>query len=84
MKPGELANVRLWLGADIQRESAELPLLTLSGHSVEYAVPAGGDRKPVFCVTYMAAGAKAYLLGFYPEAEKQWAAAVKEAQGFST
>ncbi len=25
-------NVRLWLGADIQRESAELPLLTLSGH----------------------------------------------------
>ncbi len=31
-------NVRCWLGADIKRESAELPLLTLSGHSVEYAV----------------------------------------------
>ena len=30
------SNVRLWLGADIQRESAELPLLTLSGHPVEY------------------------------------------------
>ena len=38
MKPGELANVCLWLGADIQRESAERPLLTLSGHSVKYAV----------------------------------------------
>ncbi len=35
---GELANVRLWLGADIQRESAERPLLTQTGHSVEYAV----------------------------------------------
>ncbi len=32
------SNVRFWLGADIQREPAERPLMTLSGHSVEYAV----------------------------------------------
>ena len=41
MKSGELANVRLWLGADILRESAELPLLTHSGHSVEHPREAG-------------------------------------------
>ncbi len=32
--------------------------------------------------TYMATGAKAYQLGNYPEAEKQFAAALKEAEGF--
>ncbi|MEE8622388.1 MAG: tetratricopeptide repeat protein, partial [Alphaproteobacteria bacterium] len=32
--------------------------------------------------TYIAAGAKAYQQGTYPEAEKQWVAAVKEAEGF--
>ncbi len=32
--------------------------------------------------TYRAAGDKAYQQGNYPEAEKQWAAAVKEAEGF--
>ncbi len=32
--------------------------------------------------TYRAAGDKAYQQGDYPEAEKQWAAAVKEAEGF--
>ncbi len=41
---GEALNVRLWLGADIQRESAERPLLTLSGHSVEYAVQQVGTE----------------------------------------
>ncbi len=46
-------NVRLWLGADIQRESAELPLMTHSGHSVEYAVQQVGpntrDTVPGWC-----------------------------------
>ncbi len=28
----EYLNVRLWLGADIQRESAERPVLTQTGH----------------------------------------------------
>ena len=32
--------------------------------------------------TYMAAGDKAYQQGNYPEAEKQWAAALKEAERF--
>ena len=32
--------------------------------------------------TYMAAGAKAYQQGNYPEAEKQFGAALKEAEGF--
>ncbi len=32
--------------------------------------------------TYMAAATKAYQQGNYPEAEKQWAAALKEAEGF--
>ncbi len=32
--------------------------------------------------SYMAAGGKAYQQSNYPEAEKQWAAAVKEAEGF--
>ncbi len=32
--------------------------------------------------SYMAAGAKAYQQGNYPEAEKQLGAAVKEAEGF--
>ncbi len=32
--------------------------------------------------TYMAAGDKAYQQGNYPEAEKQLAAALKEAEGF--
>ncbi len=40
--------------------------------------PAQGD----LWETYMDAGAKAYQQGNYPEAEKQWAAAVKEAEGF--
>ncbi len=44
-EPGELANVRLWLGADIQRESAERPVLTLSGHSGDYDVQQVGTEK---------------------------------------
>ncbi len=32
--------------------------------------------------SYMAAGAEAYQQDNYPEAEKQWAAAVMEAEGF--
>ena len=32
--------------------------------------------------TYRAAGDKAYQRGNYPEAEKQWGAAVREAEGF--
>ncbi len=40
VKLGELANVRLWLLADIQRESAELPLLTQTGSRSRRA-PAG-------------------------------------------
>ncbi len=32
--------------------------------------------------TYMAAGVKAFQQGNYPEAEKQFAAALKEAEGF--
>ncbi len=42
------AGVRFWLGADIQRESAELPLLTLSGHSVEHAVQQVGAENQCF------------------------------------
>ncbi len=32
--------------------------------------------------SYMAAGVKAYQQSNYPEAEKQWVAALKEAEGF--
>ncbi len=49
---GGALNVRLWLGADIQRESAELPLLTLSGHSVECAVQQVGIENQGFAYTF--------------------------------
>ncbi len=44
--------------------------------------PAHASAQGGLWETYMAAGVKAYQQGNYPEAEKQWAAAVKEAEGF--
>ena len=43
--------------------------------------PAHASAQGGLWETYMAAGVKAYQQGNYPEAEKQFAAAVKEAEG---
>ncbi len=50
-EPGELANVRLWLEADLARWGAECPLVTHSGHSVEYAVQQVGIENQCFAYT---------------------------------
>ncbi|MEE8122974.1 MAG: tetratricopeptide repeat protein, partial [Alphaproteobacteria bacterium] len=44
--------------------------------------PAHASAQGGLWETYMAAGVKAHQQGNYLEAEKQWAAAVKEAEGF--
>ncbi len=44
--------------------------------------PAHASAQGGLWETYKAAGAKAYHQGNYPEAEKQLAAALKEAEGF--
>ncbi len=52
-------------------------LVCLAAAAVGYAFLQGGPWE-----THMAAGAKAYQQGNYPEAEKQFTAAVKEAEHF--
>ncbi len=44
--------------------------------------PAHASAQSGLWETHMDAGGKAYQQGYYPEAEKQLAAAVKEAEGF--
>ncbi len=51
-EPRPAQNVSFWLGADIQRESAERPVLTLSGHSAEYAVQQVGTENQGFAYTF--------------------------------
>ncbi len=54
------ADVWLWLGADIQRVSAERPVLTLSGHSVEYAVQQVGTENQ--CLPYPVGAPRSHSL----------------------